>query len=38
MKNWNQQVLLLKDRSFIFYLYSCIAGTFASGLAYIVTI
>lgn len=38
MKYWNHQLQLIKNRSFQFYLYSCIAGTFASGLAYIVTI
>jgi DHA3 family macrolide efflux protein-like MFS transporter len=38
MAYWNQQLEILKIRSFQFYLYSCIAGTFASGLAYIVTI
>lgn len=38
MTYWNQQLQVLKSRSFQFYLYSCIAGTFASGLAYIVTI
>lgn len=38
MAYWNQQLEILKNRSFQFYLYSCIAGTFASGLAYIVTI
>ena len=38
MAYWNQQIDILKNRSFQFYLYSCIAGTFASGLAYIVII
>jgi len=38
MKYWDQQLQLLKNSSFQFYLYSCTAGTFASGLAYIVTI
>ena len=38
MSYWKQQGLLLKNKSFLYYLYSCIAGTFASGLAYIVTI
>ncbi|OGT39748.1 MAG: hypothetical protein A3F12_04290 [Gammaproteobacteria bacterium RIFCSPHIGHO2_12_FULL_38_14] len=38
MAYWEQQIQILKNRSFQFYLYSCIAGTFASGLAYIVTI
>src|SRR5574337_719938 len=38
MSYWKHQKELLKNRSFQFYLYSCIAGTFASGLAYIITI
>ncbi len=38
MSYWKQQKQLLKNRSFQFYLYSSIAGTFASGLAYIVMI
>lgn len=38
MNYWQQQKQLLKNRFFQFYLYSSIAGTFASGLAYIVTI
>jgi len=35
---WRQQKQLLTNRSFQFYLYSSIAGTFASGLVYIVII
>lgn len=38
MHYWTQQYSLLKNKSFLYYLYSCMAGTFASGLAYIVTI
>ncbi len=38
MSYWNQQCLLLKNKSFLCYLSSCIAGTFASGMAYIITI
>lgn len=38
MSYWKQQGQLLKNKSFLYYLYSCVAGTFASGLAYIVTI
>jgi len=38
MRYWEHQKQLLKNRSFQFYLLSSIAGTFASGLAYIVII
>lgn len=38
MKYWEQQKQLLKSTSFQLYLCSCSAGTFASGLAYIICI